>query len=133
MELSIPSSVDPRQLGDYVRRSRLREGWSIRRLAAAVGVDATWLSRLERGGYTSPDPRRLRRLSEVLNLAATDLFAMVGYRGAEGLPAFGPYLRAKYDLPPEAIEQLLAHFSLVNDRFGRRNGTSDARSDRDPA
>jgi transcriptional regulator with XRE-family HTH domain len=62
------------QLGNEVSRLREQRGLSIRRLADAADVDATWLSRLERGLYDSPDPRLLRSVAEALGAEATDLF-----------------------------------------------------------
>jgi transcriptional regulator with XRE-family HTH domain len=109
--------VDTHQLGDYVKHERERQGLSLRRLAVAAGVDASWLMRLERGEYSSPDPRHLREVARALEVEAADLYALAGYKGGEGLPAFAPYLRAKYDLPPEAIEQLAAHFELISDKY----------------
>ena len=50
-------------LGDTIRKARHALGWSIRHCAAAAGVDTTWLSRLERGDYTSPDPRHLQQVA----------------------------------------------------------------------
>ncbi len=122
--------VDTRQLGDYVKRHRLRRRLSIRALAAEAEVDFSWLSRLERGDYASPDPRHLRQLAEALRIAAADLYVLAGYRGSEGLPGFAPYLRAKYDLPAEAIEQLEAHFDLINERYRNEEGSADAGHDR---
>lgn len=57
----------------------------------------------------------------------SELYLAAGYRDGQGLPGFTPYLRAKYDLPNEAIEQLEAHFRLLNEqhlrgREGGRNG-----------
>src|SRR5438105_10527429 len=125
MKQSISDHVDPRQLGAYIKRARLRSGLSIRSLAAAAGVDFSWLSRLERGDYTNPDPRHLSQVALALEIDVADLYVLAGYRSGEGLPGFAPYLRAKYDLPPEAIEQLNTHFELINERYGK--GEGDAR------
>jgi hypothetical protein len=37
------------------------------------------------------------------------------------LPHLAVYLRAKYDLPEDAIEQLEAHFLLFDERIGRED------------
>lgn len=118
--------VDTRRLGDFIRRARDRHGLSIRGLAAAASVDATWVMRLERGEYSSPDPWHLKEIARVLELEMGDLFYMAGYQDGVHLPTFAPYLRARYDLPREAIDQLEAHFELVDARLGGRNAGSDA-------
>lgn|SRR5262249_8854617 len=108
------------QLGDHVRSLREAKGLSIRGLAATAGVDFSWLSRLERGLIASPDPRSLYRLARVLDIEVADLYQAAGY--GEGLPGFGPYLRAKYDLPDDAVKQLEAHFELINERYQHEKG-----------
>jgi transcriptional regulator with XRE-family HTH domain len=95
----------------------------VRGLAAAAQVDSTWLSRVEHGIYVNPDPRNLHRLAQVLEVETMDLFTAAEY--AEGLPGFAPYLRSKYDLPPDAIEQLEAHFDLLAQKYDREKGGSD--------
>lgn len=106
-------------LGKYVRSRRTATGLGVRALARAAGVDPTWVSRLEHGEYDRPDPRLLARLADSLQLDLADLYLGAGYRSGAGLPGFTPYLRAKYDLPPEAIDQLAAHFELINERHAR--------------
>jgi len=98
-----------------LRRLRERQGLSIRGLAEAADVDATWVSRLERGVYSKPDARLIRTVADALGVAPSQLFAAAGYEDEKQLPQFAPYLRAKYDLPEEAVAQLEAHFNLFND------------------
>src|SRR6266487_4574522 len=101
------------QLGEHLRHLREARGLSIRGLAAKAKLDATYLSRLEHGTYTSPDPRYMWRLAQALGIDVEDLYLQAGYSDGRGLPGFAPYLRAKYDLPPDAIAQLEAHFQLI--------------------
>jgi transcriptional regulator with XRE-family HTH domain len=106
-------------LGDTVRRARRAAGMSIRDCASAAEVDATWLSRLERGDYTSPDPRHLQQVAEALEIDVTDFFVAAGYQSEKSLPTFVPYLRAKYSLPPEAVADLERHFALWRNYYAR--------------
>jgi transcriptional regulator with XRE-family HTH domain len=110
------------ELGRYVRQARESRGLSVRALAAAANVDATWLSRLEHGTYISPDPRSLWRLARALDIEVADLYLAAGYRDGRGLPEFGIYLRSKYDLPEDAIAQLSAHFDLINEKYHQQEG-----------
>lgn len=110
------------QLGEHVRRLRQAGGLSVRGLAAQANVDATWLSRLEHGIYSSPDPRYLSRLARALDIDVEELYLDAGYSDGRGLPGFAPYLRAKYDLPADAIEQLEAHFQLINEKYQDKKG-----------
>ncbi len=108
------------RLGEHVRRLRESKGLSVRGLAAQAKVDATWLSRIERDVYTKPDPRYLWRLAQALDIDVEELYVDAGY--SSGLPGFAPYLRAKYDLPEEAIDQLEAHFQLINEKYQQEKG-----------
>jgi len=65
----------------------------------------------------SPDARYLYRIARALDVEVADLYLEAGFGDAHGLPGFGPYLRAKYHLPPEAVAQLEAHFELINDKY----------------
>jgi len=113
---------DSQTLGKYLQRQREAQGLSMRRLAAAAGLNATYIMRLERGEYASPDPKHLQEIARVLEIDAADLFTAAGFRGSRDLPGFTPYLRAKYDLPPEAVAQLEAHFELLHDRYADGDG-----------
>jgi transcriptional regulator with XRE-family HTH domain len=108
------------ELGEHVRQLRQAKDLSVRGLAAQANVDATWLSRLEHGIYSSPDPRSLWRLAQALGIDVEELYQDAGYSG--GLPGFAPYLRAKYDLPADAIAQLEAHFQLINEKYQDKKG-----------
>lgn len=125
--------VSGNRLGDYIQRQRLRRRLSLRGLAAAAGLNASYVMRLERGEYASPDPRHLRELARVLEVDPADLYLAAGYRDAATLPGLAPYLRTKYDLPAEAVSQLQAHFELLADKYdaggAEQQGGSHGRRD----
>jgi transcriptional regulator with XRE-family HTH domain len=112
-----PVSDAAARLGDYVRQLRSDRHLSIRALAALAEVDWSWLAKLERGRYDSPDARSLWRIARALDVEVADLYLEAGFGDARGLPGFEPYLRAKYNLPPEAVAQLVAHFRLINEKY----------------
>lgn len=110
------------RIGRYVQQLRQQRGLGLRQLAAVAGVDPTWLSRLEHGRYESPDPRRLARVAQALDVDPADFYLAAGYGDGSRLPGFAGYLRAKYALPDEAVNQLQAHFDLLNDKYKRQKG-----------
>jgi transcriptional regulator with XRE-family HTH domain len=112
-----PVSVAATRLGSYVQQLRSERGMSIRTLAAQARVDWSWLAKLERGKYSSPDARSLWRVARALDVEPADIYLEAGFGDARGLPGFEPYLRAKYHLPPEAVDQLVAHFTLINEKY----------------
>jgi transcriptional regulator with XRE-family HTH domain len=115
-----PVSEASSRLGAYVQQLRLKQALSLRSLAARAKVDFSWLSRLERGRIASPDARALWRVARALDAEPADLYLEAGFGDAHGLPGFGPYLRAKYHLPAEAVAQLEAHFALINEKYQAR-------------
>jgi len=105
------------RLGAYVQQLRTKRALGVRGLATRAKVDPSWLSRLEHGRIASPDARSLWRIARALDVEVADLYLEAGFGDAQRLPGFGPYLRAKYHLPPEAVAQLEAHFALINDKY----------------
>jgi hypothetical protein len=66
----------------------------------------------------------LWRLAQALGIDVEDLYLDAGYSDGRGLPGFAPYLRAKYDLPDDAVAQLEAHFRLINEKYHEDKGDS---------
>lgn len=119
MDNATSRNMDGARLGAFVRRLREQAGMSLRSLATAAEVDATWLSRLEHGRYSAPHPAGLYRLARALEVEVAELYLAAGFGDARELPGFAPYLRSKYELPDEAVAQLQAHFELINDKYRR--------------
>jgi transcriptional regulator with XRE-family HTH domain len=112
-----------KSLGEYIHRLRRARKLTVRGLASTAQVDPTWLSRLEHDRYGSPGAARLYRLARALDVEVHDFYVACGYEDEQpGLPGFAPYLRAKYDLPDDAIQQLEAHFELINAKYQSKQG-----------
>jgi len=105
-------------LGVFVRERRESRGMSLNDAALASGLHHSYWSYLEAGKYHNPRPAHLQLVAEALEVPFEDLYGMAGYEVPQRLPSFRPYLRAKYDLPPEAITQLESYFSLLRSHFG---------------
>ena len=100
----------PATLGEYLKAARMQAGLSQRQLAARVGIDHSFLARVESGEYQRPMPDVLQRLADVLEIPSTDLLGFIGVKPAEGLPELAPYLRAKYRLNDEQIRKATVYF-----------------------
>lgn len=99
-----------RTLGSVIKTKREALGLSVRSLAAAVELAPSSVYRLEKDEIGATDDT-LRRLARMLRTPYRDLAALAG-----DLPAFAPYLRAKYDLSEAAVAELEAHFAEVAKR-----------------
>ena len=107
------------RLGETLRERReaLREEdarFSLRRVAERVGVEPSYLSKVERGATAPPSEETLRRLAAELALDADVLLALAGkvssdlqevIRRRPGL--FAQLIRELKDLPDHAVLRLV--------------------------
>ena len=100
---------DASPLGTRIRERRRELGLSLSQLAAATGLHKSFLSRLECGAVRQPAAAGLQRIATALRLPDTDLFGLLDARARDLLPPLQPYLRAKYELPDEAIAEISAY------------------------
>jgi transcriptional regulator with XRE-family HTH domain len=110
--------VKNQALGEVVRARRVSRGMSLADAAAASGLHHSYWSKLENGHYQTPSPRHLQTIAATLELPIEDLYGLAGYAVSDKLPSFKPYLRAKYDLPPEAVSDLERYFDLLRNYYG---------------
>lgn len=70
---------DVSRLGREILSARKAAGRSLRDVAEAAGISATYLQKLERAQVGGPSPRILRRLSTTLGVTYRRLLEMAGY------------------------------------------------------
>ena len=70
-------SQDP-SFGDYLRELRKAKGLSQKELAERVGIDFTYLSKIETGGAAPPAEDTILRLADVLRADADKLILLAG-------------------------------------------------------
>jgi transcriptional regulator with XRE-family HTH domain len=119
------SHKDDAGLGHYLQQRRREAGFTVRGLARAAGIDATGISRLEHGENEAPLPETLAKLARVLEVDVNDLYVLAGYQTSLYLPSFQPYLRERYNLSTEAVDQLASIFDLILERDLRQRGGHD--------
>lgn len=102
-------------LGSRVRQRRLELSLSLNQLAEATRLHKSFLSRVESGAVRQPAADSLERIARALQLPQTELFGLLDERARDLLPPLQPYLRAKYQLPDEAIADITAYLS----RYGQ--------------
>lgn len=125
---------DLQQLAANLRADRARAGLTIRDLAEKSGVKTTAIVRLEAAVIEKPQPEYLKRLALALGSDVEDYYAYAGYLVPEGLPELLPYLRAKYDLPEQAANQIDEYFQALRSGWTRqRPQERDDDSDGDKA
>lgn len=105
-------------IGEFIQARREAHGISRPEAASQADIDPSYWRRIEAGERKEPNPQVLRRIADVIDCPVEDLYALVGYEPASQLPSFQPYLRSKYHLPPEAIDQLEGYFAFLRSQYG---------------
>ena len=105
--------------GPFVRarREQLREGdpaYSVRRVAQRIGVEPSYLSKVEREEVAPPSEETTVRLARELGLEPDVLLALAGKVSSDLLEAirrrpllFGELIRELRDLPDHAVLRLV--------------------------
>jgi len=94
------------RLGRLIAEARKRRGWSLRETAELTGVPHLWIFRAERGWWHQPDPARLTRLIEALDIDPEKVDRITRGHVSSSLPGVRTYFRAKYDLSPAEIDRI---------------------------
>ena len=109
----------PEDFGDYVRRRReaLREAdaeFSVRRVAARIGVEPSYLSKVERGEQPPPGEQTIVALARELNEDPDVLLALAGKVSAElqkiirkRPKVFAELIRELKNMPEHAVLRLV--------------------------
>lgn len=105
-------------LGEFIKSRRLSRGMSRSGVATATGLDYSYIGKLESGEYRMPSPEALRLIAGAIGCKPNDLYVLAGYKIGGELPGFGSYLRSKYNMPPEAIDQLEVFFAFLRAQYG---------------
>ena len=114
--MSAPTKI--RSLAQVVRTARQAAGFSFERLSKRTGVHKAVLVDIEQHRSRRPRADFLVAIAEALELDVRQLYRLAGYPDLADLPDWPVYLRAKYDLPDEALRHLRDQFEFVRHRYG---------------
>lgn len=122
------TSMEPGQaaiLALFIQKHRMQAKLSMRELAEKSKLQLATLAGLEAGTLLSPQPDTVASLAGPLRLTVTDLYTAAGWLPPNELPAFRPYMRAKYrDLDDDAIAELEQYAERLIERHGTTGPTS---------
>jgi transcriptional regulator with XRE-family HTH domain len=105
-------------LGEFIKSRRESQNITKADACRQSRLDYSYWVKLEAGVYQMPSPKALDLVADVISCKPADLYVLAGYKIGGELPGFGPYLRSKYHLPPEAIDQLESYFSFLRHQYG---------------
>jgi len=89
------------ELGALIRRARHSKGLSLFALADLTGFDDSWLARLEKGLYASPNPAHLARVAETLDIDPARIDAISRDHLANSMPGMRTSSAARRSSPPK--------------------------------
>lgn len=98
--------LQAQSLGALIAKARVVKGVSVRALAEQLGLNFSWLSKLEAGRYADPSPERLTRLAEALEIEPARIDRITKGSVAASLPGMRTYFRAKYGLTPDEADRV---------------------------
>jgi transcriptional regulator with XRE-family HTH domain len=119
--------------GERLRQLRRAQGLDQRRLAARVGIDFTYLSKIENGRMLPPSAETIVKLAQALQADADELLLLAN-KVPEDLkpvitqsPRWPAFLRSIRDLTDDELQELSAYAQAIRgrrvwpeDRPGRR-------------
>lgn len=109
------------QFAPFLSQRRAELGLSIKQLADRVGIAKSTLHQWE-SGENLPSAGRLSKLADALEMSYEDFLAAAGFGSPDGLPAFAPYMRAKYGLKGKALKEAEEFFRDLESRHGGGSG-----------
>jgi transcriptional regulator with XRE-family HTH domain len=109
------------QFAPFLSQRRAELGLSIKQLADRVGIAKSTLHQWE-SGTSLPGAGRLSKLSDALEMSYEDFVSAAGFGSPVGLPAFTPYMRAKYGLKGKALKEAEEFFRDLESRQGGKRG-----------
>jgi len=125
----MPPDPEPGTLGAFIRAERERQDLSIRQLARLVDADPAAVLRWEQNERT-PKAGAINALARALELSTSELMSLSGVDYPHDSPSLPAMLRAEYDLPPEAIEQVERYVARVAKQYGAAKPSSSPKERR---
>lgn len=118
------------KLGKYLRELRKEQGLSIRSVAKSCGIAPSHLAKIEIGDtFKTIGIATLVKFSKFYGIPVSSMLKEAGFIDSyeSDLPELAQYLRAKYQLSPQAIRDMVMAKEIVEKKYER--GTLSDRND----
>ncbi|MDQ1734152.1 MAG: hypothetical protein QOH56_403 [Pseudonocardiales bacterium] len=110
---------EARRLAKRLRARREKAGLSAHEVARRASVNVATVTRIELGQIANPRAENLLSIAAVLDIPASDIFALANWVQKDDLPSFSPYMRAKYGfLPESAFREMQDVFDEMAVKYG---------------
>lgn len=121
--MSIPRkniSYEITKLGKYLKQLRQEQELSIRSVAKSCGISPSYLAKIEIGDtFKTIGIETLVKLSKFYGIPVSSILKEAGFIESHesDLPELAQYLRAKYQLSPQAIRDLEMAKEIVDKKY----------------
>ncbi|MFA4831350.1 MAG: helix-turn-helix transcriptional regulator [Patescibacteria group bacterium] len=113
-------SYEITKLGKYLRELRNEQGLSIRSVAKSCIIAPSYLAKIEAGDtYKTIGLETLMKLSKFYGIPVSAILKEAGFIDSheDDLPELAQYLRAKYQLSPQAIRDMEMAKEIVDKKY----------------
>ena len=107
-------------MGIYLKQLREEANFSIREAAKKSGISPSYLFKIESGkSFSTLSIHSIIKLSQTYNIPITALLKEAGFLKDDeyNLPEFSQYLLAKYNLTPQAIQDMEIAKEIVEKKY----------------
>lgn len=116
-------SYEITKLGKYLKELRKEYGLSIRSAAKSCDIAPSYLANIEAGDrFKTIGVETLVKLSKFYGIPVSSILKEAGFIDSHEseLPELMQYLRAKYQLSPQAIRDMIMAKEIVDKKYERR-------------
>lgn len=111
------------KLGKYLKQLREEQEFSIRHVARQCKIAPSYLANIEAGDtYKTIGVKTLVKLSKFYGIPVSSMLKEAGFINShdDGLPELAQYLRAKYQLSPQAIRDIEMAKEVVDKKYPKK-------------
>lgn len=110
------------ELGKYLKQLRKELGLSIRGVAKECRISPSHLAKIETANFKTVGIKLLVKLSEFYNIPVSAILKETGFIEIDdnNLPELAQYLRAKYQLSPQAIRDMEMAKEIVEKKYPKQ-------------
>jgi len=116
------TSYEISKLGKYLKQLREEQELSIRNVARQSKMSPSHLAKIEAGDtFKTVSVEVLIKLSKFYGIPVCAILKEAGFieDAVDELPEFAQYLRAKYQLPPQAIRDMEMAKEIVEKKYNK--------------
>ncbi|MBU4600854.1 helix-turn-helix domain-containing protein [Patescibacteria group bacterium] len=116
-------SFETKKLGEYLRRLRQEQDLSIRQVAKECKMSPSNLAKIETGNtFRTVGIETIVKLSKFYGIPVSGILEQAKFIEIrkDGMPELAQYLRAKYQLSPQAIRDMEMAKEIVDKKYPKR-------------